>query len=534
MTRTMNLDAVVVNWGQSGRLAGIAALAIAVFFAMPAAAIPPIPQIPDVPVIRSGERTYHLNNELGRDAPLGGSEAYPWRTLKYAAQRLEPGDTLVVHGTAMPYRMDWTSLTRSGQEGRWITVEGRDGNRGERVVFRGRLSLGDRPNVPVSYVRLRNVLFQGGGESGLNIRIQERSHHLVLDDVEIDCQGDPANDRGIWTDNHVRDVWFTNVSVHHCGYSRRTPQRRPVKWKPPTDCGGICVKGDSVDNIVFLNVRTADNVGDGIGGGSGRASGRAFFKGCLSERNTGDGFDPGGGILTVIVNSISRNNGGHQGAGFKFWSKESWLVGSVAYNNQDVGVFVKPQHGGENDAYILNSSLVLNSTGRYGGQLGTTAKLPESGRLSFYVYNNIFYSVNTSAVVINNVERQFIREEAHNYYFAAPDPGRRPGSGHEHAIHMRDSDMKVIRGYSFLDVNDGGRWRAESGQGEGNIGQIASARWTDPGFRSLTDGDLRLVAGSLAIDRGVRTGGGPVYDLHGTRVPTGGAPDMGAYEHAAR
>jgi len=428
--------------------------------------------------------------------------------------------------------MDWASLRQSGEDGQWITIEGRRGVRGERAVFHGRLSLGDRPATPVAYVYLRNILFQGGGGGGLNIRIQQGSHHLVLDNIEIDCQSNPTNARGLWTDNHVTDVWFKDMSVHHCGYSRRAPPSRSAKWKPPTDCGGICVKGDSVDNVVFLNVRATDSVGDGMGGGSKRASGRMFFEGCLAERNTGDGFDPGGGVLTVIVNSISRNNGGHQGVGFKFWSTESWLVGSVAYNNQYVGVAVKPRHDGESHAYILNSSLVMNSTGRYGGQLGTSPKLPERGELLFYIYNNIFYSVNTPAIAINNIERQFIREEAHNYYFAAPDPGKPRWSDHDYAIQLRDSDMNVVQRYSFMDVDAGGRWWRESGQGKLNMGQVASTRLPDPGFRSLANGDLRLVVGSPAIGRGVRTGSGFAYDLRGVPVPVDSAPAIGAYEYA--
>ncbi len=527
-----NCEKVADVWVMFQRSIGVIVLATCTLLAVPAEAIPPVPRAPDIPVIKSEGRVFHVNNGLGRDTPARGSAAYPWRTFKYAARRLEPGDRLIVYGTGTPYRMNWTSLRQSGEDGRWITIEGRRGVRGERAVFHGRLSLGDRPATPVAYVYLTNILFQGGGGGGLSIRIQQGSHHLILDRIEIDCESNPTNVRGLWTDDYVTDVWFRDVSVHHCGYKRSTPVSPPPDWSPPTDCGGICVKGENIDNIVFLNVQATDNVGDGMGGGSKRASGRTFYEGCLAERNTGDGFDPGGGILTVIVNSVSRNNGGHQGAGFKFWSKESWLVGSVAFNNQDAGVFTKPRHDGESHAYILNSSLVMNSTGRYGGQLGTTPKLPERGQLSLYIYNNIFYSVNTPAIAINNVEHQFIREEAHNYYFAAPSPDQPRWSDREYAIQLRGSNMNVVQRYSFLDVGVGGRWRRESGQGEGNIGHVASTRWPDPGFRSLANGDLRLVIGSPAIGRGVRTGSGFAYDLQGMSVPTSGAPAMGAYEYA--
>ncbi len=53
-------------------------------------------------------------------------------------------------------------------------------------------------------------------------------------------------------------------------------------------------------------------------------------------------------------------------------------------------------------------------------------------------------------------------------------------------------------------------------------------RVADPRLRNPAGGDFRLQAGSPAIDAGVA----PDFasDLDGVHVPTGSAPDLGAYE----
>lgn len=503
-------------------------LVMACLFCSIVAAMPPVPVIPSFPVVASNNHTFHVNKELGDDSTNDGTLAHPWKTFKFAAGNLRAGDTLIVHGTSTAYTMNWTSLVHSGDEKQWITIKGVNGVNGERVIFTGRLLFGDKARASVSYVNLENVFFQGPGDGGLNIFVNTGSHHLVFQDMEIDCQSSPENRRGLWTENNVSYIWFRNLDVHHCGFLRNPPKQPPPPgWKAPTDCGGICVKGDKVDNVVFLDVRVADNVGDGIGGGSKKAYGSSYFRNCISERNSGDGFDPGG-ALTVIINSISRNNGGHQGAGFKFWSNESWLVNSVSYNNDSVGVFVRPRGDGDSHAYIFNNTFALNSVNRYGGQISTAPKDPANGKLYFYIHNNIFHTLNTSAIVISNNGTQLIEEESHNYYFSVYDSSRRPHWTYAHAIHFRDGNMKVADGYTFTDMSAKGRWSIDTGNGAGNLGKTATAGELDPGFVDLENGDLRLTRGSQAIDTGVDVG--IASDIAGTRVPTGRAPDMGAYE----
>lgn len=489
-------------------------------------AIAAIPEIPPFPVINSSNNIYHVNNVSGNDAN-DGSELSPWQSIKYAVSYLRAGDVLVVHGTNTPYPMAWTYLVNSGTENQWITIKGQDGINGERVIFQERLSFGDQ-NGPVSYIHLKNILFQGPGGSNINILIYPGSHHLAFENIEIDCQASLENERGIWTDDYAHHIWFKDMNVHRCGYKRIAP----------TDCGGICVKGIYVDEVVFLNVTTTDNVGDGMGGGSAKAYGHSYFKNCISERNSGDGFDIGG-TRVVIVNSVARNNGGDQGAGFKLWSKESWLVSSVAYNNDNVGIMVRPRHEGDNHAYIYNTTFALNQKDRYGGQISTSSTDPEPdptnpayGRLFFHIHNNIFHALNTSAIVISNNTNQFISDESHNYYFSVHDGSRSPHWSYVDAVHCRNGSLVYVPecSYTFPEMADGGQWSIDTGNGTGDFGEAYEygSGKSDLGFIDLGNGDLHLSAGSLAVDSG--TDLGILFDIDGSPVPIGAAPDMGAYE----
>jgi len=176
----------------------------------------------------------------------------------------------------------------------------------------------------------------------------------------------------------------------------------------------------------------------------------------------------------------------------------------------------------------LNSTFALNSIDRYGGQISTGPKYPKNGKLYFYIHNNIFYALNSSAIVINNISTQIIKEESHNYYISAYDGSRNPHWTYAHAIHFRDGNMKVVRGYSFTEMSAKAKWSIDTGHGAGDLGVIDSVGKLKSGFMDLAGGDLRLTEGSLAIDSGIDLG--IVSDIDGTPVPFGVSPDMGAYE----
>jgi hypothetical protein len=498
------------------------------FYYANAMAIPTVPEMPDFPAVVSNGEIYYVDNTpgAGDDHLNNGSQVQPWASLKKAVRQISAGDTVLVQGTSVPYGDEWVQISISGTDTQWITIRGVDGPAGEKAIFTHRMHIGDTVGGSASYIYLDNIHYQGPGASGYNMVLYPNSHHIFYQNIEIDCQGSLQNERGIWTNEDVHHLWFKDVYVHHCGYSRVDPH----------DCGGICVKAPNIDDVVFLNVTTSHNVGDGLGSGSAIRYGYGdfYFKQCLSENNTGDGYDMNGNQV-VFVDSISKNNGGHQGVGFKFWSKDSWLVRSVAFNNDATGVSIKPRRGGVNSAYILNNTLAENNAGIYGGQIGTTSHLPPvDGSLELYIYNNIIHAAETSGVVISNDKNQVIREEGNNYYFSFHDETLIPAPhwAYVDAIQFRDGDLNVTASYSFSDVADGGLWSIlNPGLGVGNVGETnISLGKSNPGFVDLAAGDPHLLAGSLAIDAGTDLGFDS--DLEGMPVPLGAAPGIGAYEFA--
>jgi len=494
------------------------------FYSANAMAVPAVPEMPDFPTVISNGETYYVDNTpgLGDDSLNNGSQVQPWASLKKAISQISAGDTVLVQGTSVPYGDEWVQISISGTDTQWITIRGVDGPAGEKAIFTHRMHIGDTAGGSASYIYLNNIHYQGPGASGYNMVLYPNAHHIFYENIEIDCQGSLQNARGIWTNEDVHHLWFKDVNVHHCGYSRVAPN----------DCGGICVKAPNINDVVFLNVTTSHNVGDGLGSGSAIRYGYGdfYFKQCLSENNTGDGYDMNGNQV-VFVDSISRNNGGHQGVGFKFWSKDSWLVRSVAFNNDATGVSIKPRRGGANSAYILNNTLAENNS----AQIVTAENLPPvGGSLELYIYNNIIHAAEKAGVFINNDKNQVIREEGNNYYFSFHDETliTAPHWAYVDAIQFRDGDFNVTARYTFSDVADGGLWSIlNPGLGVGNVGEtnISSGK-SDPGYLNLAADDLHLLAGSLAIDAG--TDMGFDSDIEGTPVPLGAAPDIGAYEFA--
>jgi len=88
--------------------------------------------------------------------------------------------------------------------------------------------------------------------------------------------------------------------------------------------------------------------------------------------------------------------------------------------------------------------------------------------------------------------------------------------------------------YTYTDISpnsfhydDFTLWKSKTGWGTPSGYADAASKWEDPKFVSTTD--YHLQASSPCIDTGIAVG--LTQDIEGYSVPTGGAPDMGAYEY---
>ena len=484
-------------------------------------AIPPVPDIPPVPTVISNGNTYHVDQDIGRDFLNHGSSEKPWATIQYGIDRLSAGDTLIVHEADDGYN-EFTKISKAGNRDGWITIRGAEG---EKVVLKGgKITF----NRNAKYIHLENIDINIQDAGWMLLEIENNAQYLAISNVEIDCRSSPMNYVAVWVNAGVNNVWFKDMDIHHCGYKKTNP----------TDCSGVCmvrrlgVADPLLDNITFKNVTVRDNKGDGIGG---QHVDHVYFDGCIANNNTGDGFDIEAKTRAVFKSTISSNNGPEdQGVGFKTWSKESWFVNCIAFNNYYSGIHSKPLHL-ESSIYILNSTFAGNNKYRALGQILLTnlfaQKEPDISSTKIFIYNNIFYTINTPGIVFGDWSNQTLGGEDNNYFFSAQEDAM--PRAYNFALVIRESRLNDInrftKGYTFSDM-DNGIWYKDTGYGKNDIGEATkdASKPLDPGFVKLYE-DFRLKAGSRAIDAGRNVG--LKVDFKGTPVPQGAAPDIGAYEY---
>ena len=377
------------------------------------------------------------------------------------------------------------------------------------------------------YVHLDNIDINVHDAGWLLLEIKNNAQYLAVTNVEINCQSSTKNYVGVWANAGVSNIWFKDMDIHHCGYKKTNP----------TDCSGICLvrrlggAEPLLDNITFQNVTVRDNKGDGIGS---QHVDHVYFDGCIANNNTGDGFDIEAKTQAVFRNTVSSNNGPDQGVGFKTWSKETWFLNCIAYNNKYNGINNKPLHL-ESSIYILNSTFAGNNKYRTQGQIRLTNLFakdePDLSSTKIFIYNNLFYTINTPGIAFDDWSNQTLGGEDNNYFFSAQQDAMPRASNL--AIVLRESRVddanRFTKGYTFADV-DNGTWYKDTGFGKNDIGETTKdvSRRLDPGFVKLYE-DFRLKAGSRAIDAGRDVG--LKADFNGTPIPQGTAPDIGAYEY---
>jgi len=261
-------------------------LLVCAFISGSALAIPPIPEIPPFPTIISNGNTYHIDKDNGSDSN-DGSASYPWSTIQHGINQLTAGDTLIIHEASFPYDLPSNGsvlkIDKAGTIDNWITIQGAES---EKVILRTVDQMADsyeglHLGINAKYIFIKNLLINGPGRN--HIVVESGSNNLAFNNIEIDCESNNTNYSGIWISGGVNNVWFKDLDIHHCGYSKTNP----------TDCSGVCLKDPSISEVTFLNVTVRDNKGDGIGTGSDPATpaGSVYCDGCTASNNMGDGFD---------------------------------------------------------------------------------------------------------------------------------------------------------------------------------------------------------------------------------------------------
>ncbi len=484
-----------------------------------AEAIPSIPLGPQFPTIISNGNTYHVDKAIGDNSNIDGSSGNPWATLQHGINQLVPGDTLIVHEASAGYS-EYVTISSAGVNNNWITIQGAVG---ENVVLQGgRITF----SSAAKYIHFNNIDISVQNAGWLLLELKENSHHLVVDRVNINCQSSVRNYTGVQANAGVNNVWFKNMDIHHCGYK---------KTSPVTDCSAICMFRNSsaeplLDEITFLNVTARDNKGDGIGGSN---VDKVYFDGAVADNNTGDGFDVDAHTRAIFRNSIASNNGPEdQGAGFKTWSKESWFINCLVFNNASSGIRNKPNHL-HSTIYVLNSTFVGNNKYKVFGEVMlhnpfAATDDPDLSSTDIYIRNNLFHTINTPAIAFLDWSNQTLVEESNNYFFSAQENDM--PRAYNWAISLREGDTQQLyrptQQYTFDEIENG-VWFQDTGFGLNDIGKTKGASGLpDPGFVDLGNYDFNLQSGSEAIDSGIDIG----LNADSKGNPILGSPDIGVYE----
>ncbi len=169
----------------------------------------------------SGGHEFHVD-PAGDDA-ADGSTAKPWQNLQFAADQLQPGDTLIVHGGSYPAPLIINS--QGSEDGGVVTIRS----------AAGEVAIIDGTETEI-----------GKGFFGL---VQIRNGHYVrLDGFEIangSTEKSRRNPVGIFVTGSGSHIELLNNDVHHIAALSTTGQR---------DAHGIAVYGTSEEAITDVTL----------------------------------------------------------------------------------------------------------------------------------------------------------------------------------------------------------------------------------------------------------------------------------------
>jgi len=487
--------------------------------------------------IRPG-RTLHVS-AAGADSNPGSAES-PWRSIQYAIDRAEPGDTILVHGGVYN---EIVLITRSGSsEDGFITLMEAPGEHavidGEGLVrgpygMRGLITLADVSYVRIKDFEIRNyksdsefipigILVEGSGE-----RIELRNNTIHgIEANNLPSRGN-ADALGIAVYGRnptpIRNVIIDGNELF--GLKTGTSESLTVGG----NVEGWQITNNAVHDNNFIGIDATGYYVDGAEHDRARQgwiAGNTVYN-LSSEKNQALTFAAaavgiyvdGGRNITVERNTVDANDGGiwllseHPGKS----TSDVIVRNNLVRFNRDAGILVggydDRQSGGAERCIITNNTLFENNlrdvSGIHAGEFQIGHHTTD-----IRFRNNILYAGPKGYVVTKfSPLASGSVELGYNLYFSA--------FGGENVRWFW-----VDRNFYNRDESDGDFLAFRSASGE--VGGLVE----DPAFVSPAGQDLRLQRNSPAIDSG---GDAAVVDIGlwdksmNARV-SGTAIDRGAFE----
>ncbi|MBX3288985.1 MAG: putative Ig domain-containing protein [Acidobacteria bacterium] len=430
----------------------------------------------------------------------------PWATL-------QPGDTVLIHWRAQPYKEKWV-ICRQGSAEMPITVSGVPGPNGELPVIDGNGAV--TPANLNFWSEQRGVIKIGGA----NIPADTMPRHIIIENLEI--RGAHPNYQFTGRNNVVQNY---------------ASAASPI----------FVEKGE---NITIRN----NIITDGANGFFVASSDEAVSRNILVEGNYIYGNGISGSIyqhnnytaainITFQYNRFGPLRSGAPGVNLK--DRSAGLV--VRYNWIEGGNRNIDMVDGEDTAVIRNApeyrktfvygNILIKQDGgnnqaiHYGGDSGNTANY-RKGKL--YFYNNTLYSIRAGNTVVARLSTNDEQGDFRNNIFF------NTAAGTSLAMLAEAGTLNLANNWAKTG------WR-NSHEGGGFGGSVTGGgtmiTGTSPGFLDASVQDFRLQPTSPAIDAGTSLHADVLpshsllfqYVKHQTKTdrPMSGAFDLGAYEHAS-
>jgi hypothetical protein len=448
--------------------------------------------------VRAVGSTYYVS-PTGRDQGAG-SLADPWRSPAYGAQRLSPGDTLVLGGGTYVLASFEDDILRppSGRADAWITLQAAPG---QSPILAGRDDLNVAIDLAgVHHVRIEGLeitsdlgapVTQGGLRDGISA-LGVPAHDIVIRSVHIHH----VDEFGLNLQD-VYNVRVENSQIAYCGFGAAGgPEADQGGWRQVTIAdstlsysGHYYRGGDGQD-------RPYDRP-DGLG--VEPAAGPLTVVRCRAEHNRGDGLDSKV-AATTIDRCIVANNSCD---GVKLWAPPGQVVNTLIYGR------------GDSDSQPTDWSALVLSSETPGGRYELTNVTIDDTCGQNYVAHVQYGqpSVRLSLALRNCIIRAVGQRTA--FYVASTTQ-----LAVDHTLfYMPASSVVVTHGDQDYDQS------ALASLGEAVL--YGDPLFVAPGWG--TEGDYHVLPGSPAIDWGTAEGA-PAWDLEGRQRL--GAPDLGAYELA--
>jgi parallel beta-helix repeat protein len=439
---------------------------------------------------------YYVDATIGNDSNNGTSPTTPWKTIsKVNSYSFSAGD-VILFKRGQVWREE---LRTSSSEYLTYSAYGSgnnpviDGANEQDFCFRC-----SKNHITVDSIDMKN--------SNSCCILAQNCNNLTVKNLTVSYAGTC----GIWTEDTTGSILIDNVTALYNGNSGIRVCREKtggtiknclVGYSGQSGAWGMGIDIDSSSNITVENNETHHSYGAGIGGDE--------FSYCTIQDNEVYANHWGGidltGQTSPCQNCIVRRNVIYNhtsltwAGGIHIWtaategheSKNHDIYSNILYGNK-LGIYIGGRATGNE---IYNNTLYNN----YRGILITYGETKTVYPSNNIIKNNIVHS--NSQI---NLEAE--KDEATNicnYNCYYPDSTS--------CFQWNNTYYNTFSGYQSAS------------------GQDANSLNSDPLFIDASNNDFSLKVGSLCIDAGINVG--LKKDYHGTIIPQGYAPDIGAYEY---